>query len=565
MNFQEAQNLATELQQSYAGRNTLYDQLTDIFFLKDAGLPTKEWIKQVVNPDARNAAMGAARLMGGTDVKFAVPSEDNDAETKKVASKIEKAASLAWKNAGRLRKRPLHYDLALMALLYGQADIAIVPTKDLATGSKRAQMFGSRAPIIFEPLHPKGCYPIYDAFGLRTHCAIMRRRWGDILARYPDKAQGSTKKMSEYIDLYELWTEDTHYVWCKEVGEPLVEADNEWGIIPIASAIIEGSDLFSDSDEDSRQPLLYTIHKSGLQHSSNLLLTIMTSTTFAIASNPMFAFTSPDPDATAPQIDYETPGATIKLNPGENFVPVARNVIDPALMTMLGITQEKLEESSIYKVALGQSLGANAPFSTVALLSQAGRLPLIMAQRMLGWTIGDAMRIGLEMVRNDSQALEAINIAAADLPEQFEINAELDIQLPQDMAQQAQTAVMLANGQNPLVSKEYARTKLLGVEQDDEMQEQIWAEMEADAEAQIEVQNLIMQAQQQAQAAQQPAMQEGAQPMQQPTQPPMQGELPPGFGGQGMAPMMAPSEPLSGPVQPQGGGAPIPPEIGGLA
>ncbi len=482
----EAKTLCEEIRADYALRDTANRAMEDMFLLKEpSDLPDADWIKRTLSPDARNALQGAVRLLTAADPKWSVPEEMNESLADG-SSDMEKLADAIWQAAGRVQGRPRHYDAVLAGLLYGECIIVPTCTKDLldaASGGlkKRYEDVAAQTPLLFDAINPRQAYPVYDGQGLAAFHSFRKMKVRDIIQRWP-KAEAilGSKKGTDTEEIGEYWDYDNHYVWIQSGGE-LWNDKNEWGFIPVAAGITEGSDLFTESDQHTRQPFLYTLWRSKLWERQNLGLTLMYSFAMGVLSNPMFTWTSDDPERALP-VDYSTPGGTMKLKTGETFQPLAKQVLDPSLMQAFEVANDKGIESTIYRQALGEPLGANAPFSMVAMLSQAGRLPLIPYQRMISHVIGDAMSKGLRMVKLHGEAFRVrdkkalVEIDAGQLPEAIEIEATLDIQMPQDQQAQAQTALALAGGDAPLMSKETARKRFLNLEQPEEEEQKIFNE-----------------------------------------------------------------------------------------
>ena len=250
-------------------------------------------------------------------------------------------------------------------------------------------------------------------------------------------------------------------------------------------------------------------------------MTLMYSNAFATGANPVLVYETNSIDKPI-RVDYDTPGGVLKIERGENLTPLKREAIDQSMKELYQITQQKSEESTIYSQTLGEPLGGNAPYSMVALLSQSGRLPLIPYQRMTSSTITDAMEVGLEVLR--SQGIKKFKVGQKDtgidldlkqVPEDIELVATLEIEMPQDEFTQARTALQLVQAE--LVSKERARERYLNIGQSDTETRQIYKEKYVEFLAQLEFQKK----QQEAQMQMQQQMQQGMQGL-----PPGQGQIP---------------------------------------
>ena len=150
-----------------------------------------------------------------------------------------------------------------------------------------------------------------------------------------------------------------------------------------------------------------------------------------------------------------------------------------------------------------------------------------------------------------------MSFKAADLPDRPNIEARLDVSLPQDDRQNAMIALQMTQGDSPLMSKARAREEYLGIGQPDQEEKAIWTERAQQAQLQMMVQQEIekaqMQAQQQMMGGQQPGQPGGMPPQGMPPQQMPQQGMPPdmsqlqqtgaaqGVPGMGMGAPMDPS------------------------
>lgn len=559
--FEEVQTYAKQIKDSFGDRDDLYDEMDKIYLLDTGDLPSATWIKQTLSPDPRNAIQGAVRLLTATDPKWAVPRDKNNSQiTEEQAGEIEKAAAMIWNGSSRIKRQPAHYIAALMALLYGQVDIAVYNLLEAgkqSSGQKaRIERAAKKSPILFEVLGTKVCYPVYDEFGLAVHYTAREISILDVISRIADtEAKFTGKDKTTLTEFHEYWDFEKHCVWCKDIDGALIDEPNPYGIIPIASAIIEGSDLFEE--EYRRQPFLFTAHKSKVIERQNLMLTLMASNAFAIGANPQMVYTKNIGNAESIKPDYSVLGGMIEIQAGENLQPLSQKIVDPKFQELYTLFEQKGIESTIYRQTLGEPMGGNAPYSMVSLLSQSGRLPLVPYQRMLSSVITDAMQIAFDMLRTSGQSTVSvggkqvgIELDFKEVPEDLEIEATLDIDLPQDKAQNARVALELTGGDRPLMSRERVRQDFLNIGQSKDEDKQIWTEIMAfeelnkrlemgRAQMQMQIQQMQMQAQQQAQMGQMQGPPQG-QPMGQP------GQMPPEMMQQLMSQQGQPQMPQTG-------------------
>jgi len=498
-----------KLKDNYSDRNLKFAEYEKIFLLQDDDLPSDDFVKKTLSPDPRNAILGAQRLLTAAKPKWSVPKQVNTPDTLKSSTPIEKiAAAICW-SSGRIARRPIWYDPTLSALLYSEVVIKTTATKDLVDAAttpgqkKRAQRAQRMTPIIIESLNPKNCFPEFDSMGLSAWGSSYTVAWGDIISMFGSIVTNKLapeKKSYEKVTFNEFWDDTYHAVWLNEfVNEPLLFVEHNMEVIPIVDQIIEGSEMFTEAGQQTRQPFLYTVNESGLWKRQNLELTTLYTMIHAIGTNPMFVHTSPTATTEPLKLDFSVPGGVVNLGVNEKLDALQKQVIDPSIIKGLDIAEQKSTESTIYKQALGESLGANAPFSMVSMLSQAGRLPLIPYQRLVSFALADIMKISLDLLKSDGGEYKIISdkgvldFYSKELPDAFELDCDLDISMPTDERQNVVTASQATFGNNPLVSMEFARETWLGVESPDEMQEQIWAEQEATAQYQTRMQSQLQQ------------------------------------------------------------------------
>jgi len=566
--FLDAQDKAKQLETSDAARLEVFDAVDQIYFMSDESIPERQtWIRKTFSPDGHNAEDGAVRLLQGADPVFKVPMETNLPEISKTASDLEQAANTIWRMAGKVAGKPRHYDPIRSGVHYDEVHIAVRSTKaiveDLRAGkagkgsTAYAERVAQMTPVLFDCINPRDGHCEWGSMGLSAYYSKQKFTVAEVRARYgQDRLSG--QKATQEIELHDYWNLDNHFVWTTMETEPLVAEENDLGMIPVAAVICEGGFLFNRSGQDSRRPLLYTIHKSNLWKRQNLLLTVSTSLVFLLGSNPALIHEGPAENFV---LDRTEPGGIVHVEPGEKVYGLSEKVLDPSLVTLKQQVDSLVEESTIYKPALGGSLGGNAPFSTVSLVAQQGRLPLIAYQRMISMCITNAMQIAFTIIKRDNVAVRArgenglMTIDAADIPDYFDFDAALEITLPQDARMNVTVAAQAV--ESGLASKRYALETYMQYGQADKMMKEIMEERFADmfAQFQLQAEAQKLQAQQQAQAQPQPD------PNMPPPQMP-QGDPGAQMGGQGMprAPMMGPQEPMGTPMGPGG----MPPDMGNL-
>jgi hypothetical protein len=567
----DLQTRAKKLKETQSARNEMYDAVEDIYLIQDDDLPSGDFVKKSYSADGRNALQGMTRMLGGSNPKWSVPAEFNNAEVDNLSSLLERLAMAAWVGSCRVQRKLVHKEACLSAGLYSEVHIAVKSTKSIAAAAGanklRAEAALQRTPVLFEVLPARACYAEYDSLGLAGHLQFKKARVGAILAAYGKNAETALegKDRSELVDLSEWWDENNHAVWLGDAGEQIVLEDNPYGYIPIAAAIAEGSDLFQKTDQQTRQPLLYGMWKSGSWKAKNLAETALRTTVFNFAATSQLVHKSDSEEPLA--VDYSVPGGVITIKRNEELGPLGK-IVDGNIGGLIQMLAQDNEESTLYKQALGQAPNGAASFSQVALTSQQGRQALIIFHRVLSFVLGDAMQIAFKIIKEDGipkgmqDSKGKIALKSSDIPDTVEIECNMEIDQPTDERQNAMLAVQLAGGQDPILAKETVSKRYLQVEQYDEEVKKIWKEKYQNLQSEMALQQAMAQMQQRMQQQQmqmqgqgQPGMPPPGAPQGMPPQgPPMPGQepgLPPEIAAQmqGAPGAGLPAMPMTGPME----------------
>ena len=495
--YKECMDQAQLLQANYGQRAALYSKIEQIFFMDwgDQGKFKRQVdnAKITISPDGRNAANGAWRLMIASDPIFSVPSDANDIGAKAKSEPIEKFANQMWQVSGKVAGSPIHYDAVLSAILYSDVNIAVTSVQELTNYAQgktpafqgRIKDIANRTPYLFNVWSPTQCYPRFDRFGLNAHYRVTRMTVAELLNTYGSLAgflEGEPKN-KEYNNR-EWWDLELHCVGVEGNDTPILAEEHKLPFIPIVSAVTEGSVSLWSKPEQQRQPFLYAVSKSGFWERQNLALSTLFTMLFSIGANPMFVYKTKDANKKL-DVDFSRPGGVVTIELGEEFGPMGKIVIDASVLQGLSTADQKIIESTMYRQALGEPLGGNPAGFMVSLLNQAGRLPLSATRQRLGWAIAEAVELAFKWMRFEKKKRTAnykgqsTTLKASDIPDPLEIEAQLEIDLPQDQLQMANIANMISQGDNPLVSQRWARENILHIGQSDEMTVEVWREKAA--------------------------------------------------------------------------------------
>ena len=226
---------------------SLCNQIENIFLLKwDEETKTKRAggkdTKITLHPGARNNAQGAIRLMTAADPEFSVPHETNDRATQKVSSNIEKMAKAMWLASGRIRGRPVHYDVVHSAILFAEMHIPISKTADMVEyakgASKAAQVhadeIANQTPYLFDCWDPRTGYPEMGPTGLTAYYREVEMLTGAVLDEFGDDAQRVLKSAERYkkVTVCNFWDLENRFTWIKGNDIPLKPGHSWWEVVP---------------------------------------------------------------------------------------------------------------------------------------------------------------------------------------------------------------------------------------------------------------------------------------------------------------------------------------------
>ncbi len=560
--MKHVQDHSTDLVARFGARNEMFDYMVRMFLLdwEDKGMIEKKQkgAKLTISPDVRNRIIGAVRLLISTDPVWSIPELMNTQMVADNSDALEMLAKRLWLAASGVVQSPPQFEIVLSMVLYAEAHIGITRTSDMveqAKGSSRAAEYRTEeianvTPYIFDVWDPRDGYPEIDNYGLQayyrevetTSGAVMDQFGDEGKALYPDGDRYKTVVLCNHLD--HIW----RHVWVQGQERPIVQEKHDLPFLPVTVQLGEGTMLFSEP-EYQRQPMGYGLWKSGYWERQNLSATIAYTNLFAVGANAMFKERL-NAQGQGVKHGKNVVGGVVSVPQGADWDMMDQsNAVNPVIMQLMQLADQKVGESTIYAQTLGEPLGGNAPFSMVSLLHQAGRLPLLVPQKKASRAIAQTMKKALVWWKKEAQTgydYDHIlgDVKVADIPEHFELEATLKIDLPQDDLQNTKVATMAATGEDPLVSKKWAREKTLSIGQSDLMQEEIWGEKASEMKFQQYVMEQLMRLKQMDEQLNAPP--------QMPPQPPPQPGMPPGMppGGMPMEEPMPEGLPMTEPVAP---------------
>ena len=485
--FQDVIDEAKELDLQYAGCAAMWDDMEAMYFIKPKVKPKAgEHSKVTISPDPHNKIMGAIRLMVATDPEPIVTKTDEISQ--ETCDQIEAFCKAMWAASGNTSGTPPHYDLITAGLMYGTATIGVVSMRKLAqmaegkATEKLAKQVEAQTPYLFESWNPRTCRARLGRLGMTAHLRKVETTAGVIIddwGKEGEEAVGPGSRARPKT-LNEWWDLEYHTAWVEGSSKPILHALHEMSFIPIATTLTEGSQALFSKPVQQLMPFLYAVAKSGLWDRANLGLTWLYTLIFALGSSPMFKYKR-NREGKVVDIDFDRPAGIVNLDVGEEFESLIKLIVDPSLMQGLSIADTKITESTMYPQALGQALTGNQPYSTVALLSQSGRLPLVSPQKRLGWLIARAMWMACMWTKESGEGGKRKASAGlyssfdtSNIPDTLDLQAHLEIALPQDKLSMANVAGELKK--LGILSDQWIRQNTVGVSRDKQMRRQIMKE-----------------------------------------------------------------------------------------
>ena len=486
---------AQTLKDQYSERDRRFDLYEDMFNMNwQHDLRRKkaaDTIKPTVSPTARNKVLGAWRLLISQDPKFKVRSDT--AEPNEIEN-LEKFISLMWQRTGKVNGRPLHHDIILSMLLYGEAHVGINTIQDFKAFNpedQRVDRVGKLTPILFDVWNPKTGYPEFDKFGLTAFYREVEVEKSWVRTNYAKLMEDNPalqKKMNGKGTCVLKTFYDLKYYSVNIDYDNIICCEHNLPCIPIAVTMSDGSSLF-DKTEQSRQPLLYTLAQSRLWERENLYLTVTTSNLFALGCMPMVAYTHDTNSKLNINNDSGILVADLARGESLDFVQ-SKGFLTAEMQNMGQMYKDYIDKSTVLDTAFGEGNVA-ANFSEASLLSVSSRLPLVATQIQCGMALANVADLALLTMkeRKITYKHDDIQFSYKDIPSDYEVSCKLDMTQPQERLQRAnEAAVILANG---LASKEWTQENTIGIENTDEMDKAILNEKVNTALVDYRIQELV--------------------------------------------------------------------------
>jgi hypothetical protein len=467
--FTEAQDRAKTLKARSSARDGQIDESSAAYWLESAAQTERgrdpKSLKQVISPTPRNMVVGAVRLLTATDPVFSVEADGPGKD------KIETLAKKIWSVSSSVKMAKIHVDAARSAVLWSDVHLIakclddMLKVKGIPPARKnRLQRIAEQTPYLIECIPPKGGYAeLDDDSGLIAYLRVYTTTGSKLTSEY-----GRNDLSAEQPYIVNDWYDEIfRYVWIEGESKTLIEGAHGLDEIPVSVMFSDGTGLFPE-EEKKRQPFLYSYLKSGQWELETSVLTAFFTSMFDRGAGPLVAI---DPEGLGGG------GVEVHFSGGLRYLIGKAQLLDDKVFDInltraMDMLSGMAAESTMYPQALGAPVGGSqTAFSTVSLLSQAGRLPMTAPSEAVSAAIGQIMSIIMRRCKKDGIA--SAFIKSSDIPDKFTLTARLDVKLPQDQLRNAQIGKTLTQGDNPLVSNEYVRQEVMGINDSTAMDRQI--------------------------------------------------------------------------------------------
>jgi hypothetical protein len=220
-------------------------------------------------------------------------------------------------------------------------------------------------------INPQESYPEWDDDMMLSHTQKYKLKGSALKNRWGVDCSDTT-----IYTVMETFTPDHHVVWTEGGVGTVYAEEHGLGCLPIFSAYAGGSDLFPEPEQQG-QAFLYAKAKGNLDKRENAFLTaVFTNQHQRGLAGPLVAINSDKPDQLI----------TVQYKGGMRYIigdakVIDDKIVDPQLFQIKNLLDDLDGQSTIQRQTLGEKMGAGIPFSSLSLLSNSGKLPLVDPQR----------------------------------------------------------------------------------------------------------------------------------------------------------------------------------------
>ncbi len=461
------------VEQNFATLKENYMQYRRMYFMdwtkkpRNAEIDANDW-RITPSPSARNEVIGIKRLLDTSEIQ--IKTTENNAASQN-ADKIERGLKQVVEVSGEGKRARILSDATLAVSLYGPCIIYAEFFQDklqaggLTPYAKRhIEKQARKSPAIIEVLNAEECSFEFDGGQLIHFQRRYQLRGSQIKNRWGELTSKPLKDNAEFW-VRDIFTLEDRVIDVEGYGTVLA-MPHKLGCIPVAIGFSGGSELFY-KPEESINPFLYAKMKAGLWEGETATLTsIFTAVNMRGVLGPMYHI---DGNPSSINIQYKGGARFLTTDGVGKVTPIDDRIIDPMAFKILELTDSLGGQSTVYKQTLGEGAN-NGTFSGLAMLSSAGKLPLVDPERALQQAFEGIFDYILYHIKTES--VDNPILPPQDIPENYEIRVEFKPQLPQDDLRNATIAAQIQG----LVSEEWIQQNVLQIGDSAAMRKQITKE-----------------------------------------------------------------------------------------
>jgi len=446
----------------------LFERYRQIYFMenmekaKNAGIDKQDW-KLTPSPNGRNEVVGMHRLLDTGEINIEIRAGKDGERVDKIETALKDMLSVSGQNG----LASVTSDAMLSAVLYGPVVLYaesvgdLLVSKGIKTYKRRhLEKILDKTPFLIKAINPEESYVEIDEGMIIFHVWKYKLSGAILKSRYGIQQVTDTR---DYV-IYDCYDPDNHYVWAEGISTPLIDGEHGLGCVPISVSYSGGTNLFKDPHHQI-QSFLYAKVKGDLDIRENSVLTAIFTQLHRRGMLGEMYWIDPTDAPEQIKIDYQDGVFFAK----GKVTAKSDRIIDPVVFEIKGLLDELSGQSTIYKQTLGENIGAST-FSGLAMLSSAGKLPLVSPERALEAAFRDIFDHILYRIK--SEGIVNTLIEPSDIPDDVNITVNFAPKLPQDQLRNAQVAGQIGDK----VSTEWIHSNLLQINDTPAMEKQIMKE-----------------------------------------------------------------------------------------
>jgi hypothetical protein len=350
------------------------------------------WIRETVSSDLNDAIRSGVQILSTVEPRVRIQPLGKDEGSKQVANRMEKVLLWHLQNASRRPRAPIVENVVFSSLLYSMvaAQVIYLPWqikifkeqgKDTSHLERALKYYGPYSIIV---RNPRSVYPLWTDYMLEEVLFAEVWEYNKLKAFYGEKAVKGLERDNPLTEVvvYDYMDLKNRFIWARPGSSttPSTEAesstvviyDGEHGLDFIPWVVkSHGPSPFFPGEEDSLDPLLYAVYKSGHWDTQNIVATILVSEMITYGAAPRRV--TKTPDGRGVDVKYGEPGGSVDLIAGlEDYEPLSPPPIDRGLSEILDRLSAWIGKSTVARMIQNPEVHKDVPYSAMNLIFQLG-------------------------------------------------------------------------------------------------------------------------------------------------------------------------------------------------